>query len=175
MAKFYNDGAPIGADAIDQFLAAWKKDVFTYYVTIWNEYKQLPGPDTFRAAAIECGATTEWEISSKASRLSYENQKSFLQKLTKSDARLVKDSWDYEELTRRLGLILDREVATKRKVFLKRITDLVGTITDISFLTIGCNGEINGYVIGDRGRANVRTIMAGGPVQRLHYRVLVKW
>jgi len=63
--------------------------------------------------------------------------------------------------------------------FLFRIEKAVGRATDFSFLHVH-NGNsmegaaINGYVEGERGRAKVETIHAGGwNIQRFHYRVLV--
>jgi len=63
----------------------------------------------------------------------------------------------------------------QRRIFYRRVTFIVGKILDAKGLTIGSNGEINGLVIGDKGKATVNTISAGGyNVQCFHYRVLVK-
>jgi hypothetical protein len=54
-----------------------------------------------------------------------------------------------------------------------RVTNKIGKITDYSKLFV--NGPaINGRVFGERGSVYLETIIAGGPVQRLHYRVLLK-
>ncbi|HCM90611.1 MULTISPECIES: hypothetical protein [Vagococcus] len=51
----------------------------------------------------------------------------------------------------------------------------VGEIKDIKFGRLGSDGTFNGTVIGEKGTANIETILAGGyNIQRLHYRVLVK-
>ena len=61
---------------------------------------------------------------------------------------------------------------------LKRVTKITGPVTDWSGLhtTRGNMGTVlNGIVIGEDGRAEVETILAGGyNIQRLHCRTLVK-
>lgn len=61
---------------------------------------------------------------------------------------------------------------------LKRVTKITGPVTDWSGLhvTQGNMGAVlNGYVIGEDGKAEVESILAGGwNVQRLHVRTLVK-
>ena len=60
---------------------------------------------------------------------------------------------------------------------LRRVTKITGPVTDWSelYVTQGNMGAvINGYVIGEDGRAQVESILASGPVQRLHIRTLVK-
>lgn len=78
---------------------------------------------------------------------------------------------DKEKLTK----ILADEKVRKYDDLVNRITKVTGVITDASGLYIGDkNGEINGVVIGEDGKAKVETISAGGyAVQCFHYRVLV--
>ena len=60
----------------------------------------------------------------------------------------------------------------------KRVTKITGPITDWAnlYATQGNGGwtVLNGYVIGEEGKARVESILASGPVQRLHVRTLVK-
>ena len=66
------------------------------------------------------------------------------------------------------------EKIAKYDDFLNRIIAVTGTIQDASGLYIGLKGDINGFVIGDKGCAEVQTIGAGGyAVQRYHFRTLV--
>lgn len=71
---------------------------------------------------------------------------------------------------------LDEEERDKIFDLIRRVTKITGTITDASMLRIGeQNGELNGLVEGQDGKAFVETIGAGGyAIQRFHYRVLVK-
>lgn len=72
--------------------------------------------------------------------------------------------------------LLNEEERSKILDLIRRVTKVTGTITDATALRIGeQNGELNGLVIGEEGKAFVETIGAGGyAVQRFHYRVLVK-
>lgn len=55
-----------------------------------------------------------------------------------------------------------------------RVTDVTGTITDASHLSIGEKGDLVGYIKGEKGTAEVQTISAGGwNIQRFHYRTIV--
>lgn len=84
-----------------------------------------------------------------------------------------------------LNDLLDKEEKAKIFDLIRRVTKVVGTITDASGLSVGYqNGELNGIVIGTDGKAEVETIGAGGYNEHIivnykhgqifHYRVLVK-
>lgn len=81
----------------------------------------------------------------------------------------------YDVDTEKLKKILKEEKQRKYEDLVKRVTSVTGTITDCSNLSIGNqNGELNGIVVGERGKAKVETISAGGyNIQRFHYRVLI--
>ena len=81
----------------------------------------------------------------------------------------------YKVNTEKLTQILKEEKNRKYEDLVKRVTAVTGTIKDASKLSIGKQqGEINGIVIGERSKAKVETISAGGyNIQCFHYRVLV--
>lgn len=62
----------------------------------------------------------------------------------------------------------------KYNKFIEDCEFYVGEITDTSNLSIGDKGDINGHVVGVKATANVNTISAEGPIQRFHYRTLIK-
>lgn len=73
---------------------------------------------------------------------------------------------------------LDRDIKNeadrKYDFIIERTNAIVGTITDASNLYIGKDAELNGYIIGERGKAKVQTIGAGGwNIQRYHFRTLI--
>lgn len=79
---------------------------------------------------------------------------------------------------------LAKEKVNKYNDLVNRVTSVVGNIVDASDLSIGNqHGEINGIVVGDRSKARVETISAGGyntstivnvkHGQCFHYRVII--
>lgn len=73
---------------------------------------------------------------------------------------------------------LDKDLEAEKKAkmldLIYRINAVVGTITDARNLTIRV-GNLNGFIIGEKGKAEVSTISAGGwNIQCFHYRTLVK-
>ena len=69
---------------------------------------------------------------------------------------------------------VDQAVTDQKIKIIVRSFEKVGKLTDINFGRIGMDGSFNGTVTGEKGSANIRTILAGGyNIQCLHYRVLV--
>lgn len=75
----------------------------------------------------------------------------------------------------KLEKVLSNEVVNKRLDLYHRCIAAVGVITDASNLHVGDNGSINGFIVGENGKAVLESVLAGGhTVQCLHFRVLVK-
>jgi hypothetical protein len=69
--------------------------------------------------------------------------------------------------------LIEKDVEDKRNIFYDRVSEKAGNIVDAR-LRIGNNGEINGWVTGDKATVTVDTITAGGwNIQCRHFRVLV--
>lgn len=69
---------------------------------------------------------------------------------------------------------LDKEADAKYDDIIERTNELIGKIEDASGLRIGAKGDLNGYIIGERGIVKVETISAGGyNIQCYHFRTLV--
>ena len=69
--------------------------------------------------------------------------------------------------------LIEKDVEDKRNIFYDRVSEKAGNIVDAR-LRIGDNGEINGWVTGDKATVTVDTITAGGwNIQCRHFRVLV--
>jgi hypothetical protein len=79
-----------------------------------------------------------------------------------------------EERLAWLNKDLEAEKKAKMLDLIYRINAVVGAINDATSLRITA-GNLNGYIIGETGKAEVNTIGAGGyNIQCFHYRTLVK-
>ena len=79
-------------------------------------------------------------------------------------------SWRLEELEK----LLEEEKNRKLIDLTKRVSKICGKITNADELLVGTRGDINGIIEGENGKAEVRTIEAGGyNIQCFHFRVLV--
>lgn len=75
----------------------------------------------------------------------------------------------------KLDKLLHEEKLRKYQKLVEQVTAITGPITDVSGLEIDARGDLNGIVIGEKGKAKVNTIGAGGyNIQVFHYRTLVK-
>ena len=69
---------------------------------------------------------------------------------------------------------LDKEADAKYDDIVNRTIELVGKIIDASNLSIGMKGDLNGVIEGEKGKAKVETIGAGGyNIQCFHFRTLI--
>lgn len=70
---------------------------------------------------------------------------------------------------------LTNEMNRKYDSIIIKANAICGQITDGQNLTIGGNGELNGFLIGTAGKAAIETISAGGyNIQCFHFRLLIK-
>ncbi|HDR7066991.1 TPA: hypothetical protein QCW42_004097 [Bacillus cereus] len=70
---------------------------------------------------------------------------------------------------------LEHEKQMKMFDLIQRITKAVGEITDASSLEVNQKGNLDGIIIGDKGKARLETIGAGGwNIVCFHYRTLIK-
>lgn len=84
------------------------------------------------------------------------------------------DRWHFEEAVARLDKDLKEEANRKYDFVIERTNAIVGQITDASNLRIGAKGDLNGFILGTKGKAKVQTIGAGGyNIQCFHFRTLI--
>ncbi len=70
---------------------------------------------------------------------------------------------------------IELDAEAKYHNIVSKIQKVCGEVTEAKYLHIAGNGELNGYLIGTEGNAEVKTIGAGGyNIQRFHFRTLVK-
>lgn len=147
-------------------IKAWKSEYRKYYTEQMGELKRIYG---WKVNSMDSQVRAE----KKARNLNYDYEFNYLKNhFTQNCINLA--SYSEEDFHEKLEYQLNNEVNCKRIDLYQRCSAVVGVITDAKGLTLGNNGSINGVVVGEEGKANVRTIFAGGyNIQCLHYRVLV--
>ena len=136
--------------AIREFLNSWKKEVYEFYL---NQLEAMKA---------------EWE---KLSKFDWQGHNA----LRKKYGVLVYNARTYGDSgAKYLEKEIEQDAEAKYNNMVAKIQGICGEVTKAN-LYIGRNGELNGYVYGTEGNAEVRTIGAGGyNVQRFHFRTLVK-
>lgn len=100
-----------------------------------------------------------------------------------SSVKISEGAWEYvepyvcrslEESMEKVKKDLDQEADRKYDFIIDRTCAIVGEITDASGLKIGAKQDLNGIIVGTKGRAKVSTIGAGGyNIQCFHFRTLI--
>lgn len=183
------------------FLEDWKEHVFDFYgeglqkmfadraevKALWvqqnsaeygsEEYKELREQIKILDAELKAKMYGEFEDIPKddPSYRRFYNEK---RKIATGEYEYLKEYFKYTSLAEALEALkklLDREAELKYDDIIERTNAIVGQITDASYLTIGAKGDLNGFIIGTRGKAEVNTIGAGGyNIQCYHFRTLIK-
>lgn len=88
----------------------------------------------------------------------------------KNDKKVLDGSITEEALDRTIKEEKEYKVAE----LISLVMDVVGVITDAKGLTIGAKGQLNGFIIGTHGKAEINTVAAGGwNIQKFHFRTLI--
>lgn len=187
--------------AILDFLAKWKERVFSFYEKdliecfeeranlkkLYDEYYSLSYKERY-----ELGENTEYHKvrhNFYCKLNGYKERQTFTNRWGKEDYKDVKvkdGEWEHlrhyldrcdtlDDCLKLLDKELEQEKNRKYDFIIQRVNKIVGQITDAYGLRVGSNGELNGIIIGTKGKASVETIGAGGyRVQCFHYRVLIR-
>jgi hypothetical protein len=135
--------------ALNEFIDNWKELSFNYYEELRTEQNDI--------------------YSIKDREAQKDAQYNFYDKTSKSD-RLLVNNYSPKGIKE----IIEKDGEARKIQFIARINKKVGNIKEAN-LTIGIDLSINGTVVGDKGKATVYSIIAGGyNIQKAHYRVLVK-
>jgi hypothetical protein len=183
---------------IIEFLNNWRERVLEFHLEKFKEYydeKQLVRAlyNKINGSLYSKEYTPEREAYEAAAKIldqklhGYYEKQEFTNRWGKQDYRSVKvKDGEYEWLKpyineRTLDAAMakfkkdiDKEWVRKYDFIIERTNAIVGQITDASDLKIGAKHDLNGYILGTRGRAKVQTIDAGGyNIQCYHFRTLI--
>lgn len=145
-------------EAYAKFFDNWKKQVIEYTDNLYKKWKVV--------------RDEEYEASSWGEK--FNREKSY--ELYKQRKEMERDPWLKRKIDPYTDFnhFLDKYMKDRYMELVDKTTAIVGNITNLEYLRIGATGMLNGLVIGDKGKANVDTISAGGyNIQCFHYRVLV--
>ena len=198
--KFIEDNAP---QVIKDFLEEWKQLAYQWYINKYNKYQEFKAelenkhdtaiiefvegnPKDFERY-LEDGKIKEYWMNDlinirgrslsaymKERRLDYLSIKRKREEFAGSIILYMDSIYNEAERLEWLNKTLESDKQAKLLDMVYRITGVVGEITDASNLQINDKGNIDGIVIGKKGKAKIETIGAGGwNIQVFHYRTLV--
>lgn len=163
-----------------EFLNNWKEDTVEYLINVTDAYKERK--DQIYNKYRENGCIVRGCIVNK--ELEKEMDKELKELNNLFGKEVVRLNTYRGEKNNQIKKEIEREAQYKYKVLVKRISGIVGEIRDCSNLKIASNGEINGIIKGDKNKAKIETIIAGGYNEHIivnvkhgqcaHYRVLVR-
>ena len=153
---------------IVDFLEQWKQNVREYIAEdihnadLYYEYNsRYCDLHNNHYALVRSGEMTEEQWKEKMSEV-LKNEKLYKEitnPLTfEVRAKNAEDHINHEKLDE----ILDKEAEAKYWNMVEKVTKITGEITDAKGLRVGRDGNLNGIIIGEDGKAKVETIIAGG-------------
>ena len=198
--KFIEDNAP---QVIKDFLEEWKELAYKWHVNKYNKYQEFKAelenkhdtaiiefveshPEDFERY-LEDGKINEYyrkdlinirgrslELHLKENKLDYRSIKNKKVDFAGSTILYMDALYNETERLEWLEKTLESDKQAKLLDMIQRITGTVGEIIDASHLKINEKGNLDGIVIGKKGKAQIETIGAGGwNIQVFHYRTLI--
>ena len=173
LAKEIEKAGSRNVKVLVDFLENWKTRTIAWF---------LEEREKFETAFKEYGKK-EQEYYDRIYQLKYNSEeRKTLSKERKEHSDKFWSSWshvtqfDHSTLSWAENMRKQIEIEKNRKYddIIERTNKFTGKITDASNLKIDAKQNINGYIIGERGKAKVETIGAGGyNIQCYHFRTLI--
>lgn len=160
---------------IIEFLEAWKTRVRGYYIEALPRYIEARKEYEMVYDEYHSKWHQMWMEATKEEYKAFDKEfKDYKNRYNKAWRWLMEYLEKDEINLDKLNKMLDIEANAKYDDIIERTNAITGTITDATYLRIGLKGDLNGYVIGERGKAKVETIGAGGyNIQCYHFRTLI--
>lgn len=161
--------------AITQFLDNWKARVRQYHIDSVPAY--LEARAKWYAYDHEYCDQMNYKIphSDTEQRKQLRMEHDQVRKEYLSTWSWLTEYMNHDELDlKKLDKVLEQEANRKYDFIIERTNAIVGKITDASNLKVGAKQDLNGFIIGTKGKAKVQTIGAGGyNIQCYHFRTLI--
>lgn len=164
-------------EVIIDFLNVWKARTKGFYEEMYPKYIEARENEFYKVSReyTEWFNTRRMKESSEDRKAKQDEYRAFKRKFSSEWAWLtpyIEPNDDFNSA--KLEKDLQNEADRKYDFIIERTNKIAGEIKDASNLHIGKDGELNGYIIGEKGTAKVQTIGAGGwNIQRYHFRTLV--
>lgn len=177
--RFLNNEAP---QVIIDFLNQWKELAFEWHVKRYDAFLEFSEKlnKEVEEAKVELGVqagrapSRDQNKQLKEMHLDYATVQQRKASFAGAVVLKMKTYYSEEERLAYLEKVLEQERKSKMLDLINRINSIVGAITDASGLRISNQGNLNGIITGEKGKAKVETIGAGGwNIQCFHYRTLV--
>jgi hypothetical protein len=177
--RFLNDDVP---QVIKEFMEKWKTRVYDFCVKSFPKY--VSSKKKYEDGKAKAREAFEKEYP-KLRTWGKPYDEYIAKYLKERDIKpehlhhspMVQQMATFRDEAKRLAWLdseLEKEKKFKMLDLVERVTAVTGEITDASGLRIAPKGNLDGFVIGKKGKAKVETIGAGGHhIQRFHFRVLV--
>lgn len=174
LAKEIEKAGSRNVEVLIEFLESWKANCMKYfrkerekYLEAYKEYKNKSGE--------YCDKINYAHDLTREERKALSNE--YREYLKEFRAKwLHVTQFDHGEKSWEENLEKDLEIEKNRKYddIINRTNEIVGQIEDVSYLRVNAKGNLDGYIIGSRGRADVHTVGAGGyNIQCFHFRTLI--
>jgi tetratricopeptide (TPR) repeat protein len=160
-------------EAINEFMDAWEARAIEYYTEAEGKIEEAH--KAYRAALEAAGVARSFSPQSAEYKLYRKMKADFeasLKEFNNTSLAIYEAGINWKTT---MESLIAGEKKRKKDHLMLRVQEVVGDITNADHLYLANDAEINGYVEGTKGRAEVETITAGGyNIQRLHFRMLVK-
>lgn len=179
--RFLEGNAP---QVIKDFLERWKKLAYDWHVKRYDDYQVFKAKidkesdEAHKKVGVDVEMCFPPNKEQKAllieMSLDWFSVKQRKESFAGRNVLKMDDIRKEEERLQWLDKMLEAEKKAKMLDLINRINAVVGSITDAQYLSVSPEGNLNGIITGEQGRAKIETIGAGGyNIQCFHYRTLI--